>query len=73
MKRSNIVKDQLGWVDADRYKPPRFDVVRLMTEDKKEKAGWWTGLFWDGYKVQAIEKVKKWKFYHEPFNPQGEK
>lgn len=57
----DIPVDQYGWVDAEKYRPHPYDLVKLLLSDGKELNGWWADTEWDGYHLKPHEIVIKWK------------
>ncbi len=56
----SIPKDLDGWIDANKYKPPKYELVTLKTNTRKV-VGWWVGREWFIRKKKDNEKIEKWK------------
>jgi hypothetical protein len=57
---SRYPKNELGWVDANKHKPPDFILVIIET-NLREIKGWWTGQDWYIRKLKPDEKVLNWR------------
>lgn len=60
IKIEEVDKTESGWVDAKKYAPKRFELVRIKT-NYRELLGWWTGQTWFLKQQKQLEKVLFWK------------
>lgn len=51
------------WVDIKIKKPLEYELVQVETHHGNLKCGWWTGCGWDGLRLDASDKVVKWRRY----------
>lgn len=57
---TDIEYDCDGWVDAKRFAPAQFDLVRLKTQ-RHTINGWHTGEKWFSLRLRDIDNVLYWK------------
>jgi hypothetical protein len=55
-----VVCDAEGWVKAEDFLPPDYDLVSVKIGDTTI-SGWHTGHYWDGLKLRFNEDVIYWK------------
>jgi hypothetical protein len=58
---SDVIYDHDGWVDATKYLPFDFDLVRVMTIEGRQYSGWCIGKEWDGQKIKPEMNIILWK------------
>jgi hypothetical protein len=57
---NDIIIDEDGWTDADKYLPIDFDLVIVKT-NKKTYFAWHAFSYWEGLKLPEMSKVLCWK------------
>lgn len=56
-------KDADGWIDAEKYKPKNFELVKMMDNFEKIQSGWWNGYHWEHGIKKCSGDIKKWKYF----------
>lgn len=54
-----------GWFDSEKVKPPTkryYDLLKLRDSMGKIRSGWWTGVVFDGLRVDELEDISYWKY-----------
>ena len=60
----DAIKDEDGWVDASKFLPMPYELVRVKTQDKSKNL-WWNGREWEGFRKKDEDKVFYWKAGNE--------
>jgi len=53
-------KDKFGWIDATKYFPPEYELVKIRT-NLRDIQGWWTGFEWYIRKKLDNERIISWR------------
>lgn len=51
------------WVEANKSKPQPYELVEMIDKKGKTYRGWWTGMHWDGLRVEYEPEIIKWRKY----------
>lgn len=62
----DIVYDVDRWVDAKKFAPAKFDLVKMKTQTKTIN-GWYTGSDWYSLRLRDYDNVLYWKKIREVY------
>ena len=58
---ASVETDLFGWAKSEDFLPNPYDLIDMKSEDGLFYSGWWTGNFWDGWKIPPETNVVKWR------------
>ncbi len=62
----DIVYQKDGWVDAKKYTPSKFDLIKMKSQFKTFN-GWYTGSEWFSLRIRDYDDILYWKKIREVY------
>ena len=63
-QRNVVPRDIHGWIDAEKYKPPKslyFELLMIKDDTGRIQQGWWSGTTWDHIKRSISSNFVAWR------------